>query len=244
MPLDCALQCLVQESYYLFLLTIGSNTVVIYSIPNGSLKIFDSHARDLLGMPHPHGTCVLLEVNSINSLTEYFRNAYKPNVLFELKGIKITVAQITNQHTNDSDTNMCPSTSNKFNSGKCCAICYYSICFSTISACSYWNDQILSAIIEHANLHYQEGLNDSKEFTCDYLPQIIDICGADVEVVFNSRYQGEFFFTSVYCKHLGRLILENATENTGFLLCFSNFYFSCIFQHNTRQTKYFLVACK
>ena len=40
-----------------------------------------------------------------------------------------------------------------------------------------------------------------------------------------------------------RLILENAAENAGFLLCFSNFYFSCIFQHNTRQTKYFLVAC-
>ena len=77
MPLDCALQCLIQESYNSFLLTIGSNTVAIYSIPNGSLKIFDSHARDSFGMPHPHGTCVLLELNSINSLIEYFRNAYK-----------------------------------------------------------------------------------------------------------------------------------------------------------------------
>ena len=160
MPLDCALQCLVQESYNSFLLTIGSNTVAIYSIPNGSLKIFDSHARDSFGMPHPQGTCVLLELNSINSLTEYFRNVYKPDVLFELKGIKITVAQFTNCHTNNSDTNMCPSTSDKFNSAKCCAICYYSICFSTISACSYWNDQTLSAIIEHADLHYQKGLNN------------------------------------------------------------------------------------
>ena len=35
MPLDCALQCLVQESYNSFLLIIGSNTVAIYSIPNG-----------------------------------------------------------------------------------------------------------------------------------------------------------------------------------------------------------------
>ena len=139
---------------------------------------------------------------------------------------------------------MCPSTSNKFNSGQCCAICYYSICFSTISACSYWNDQTLSAILEHADLHYQEGLNDGKEFTCDYLPQGIDIYGADIEVVFNSRYQGEFFFTSViYRKHLGRLILENASQNTGFLLCFSNIYLSCIFPHNKRQIKYFLVEC-
>ena len=131
-------------------------------------------------------------------MTEYFRNACKPDVLFEIKGIKITVAQftwITNWDTNQSDTNMCPSTSdNKFNSGECCAICYYSICFSTISAYSYWNDQTLSAILEHADLHYQEGLNHGNEFSCDYLPQGIDICGADVEVVFNSRYQGEFVF--------------------------------------------------
>ena len=134
-------------------------------------------------------------------------------------------------------------TSDKFNSTQCCAICYYSICFSTISACSYWNDQTFSAILQHADLHYQEGLNHGKEFTCDYLPQGIDICGADVEVVFNSRYQGELFFTSIYRKHLGRLILENATQNTGLLLCFSNIYLSCIFQHNKRQIKYFLVAC-
>ena len=42
MPLDCALHCLAQESYNSFLLTIGSNTVSIYSIPNGLLQIFDS----------------------------------------------------------------------------------------------------------------------------------------------------------------------------------------------------------
>ena len=116
MPLDCALQCLIQESCNSFLLTIGSNTVAIYSIPNGSLKIFDSHARDSFGKFGifdsfgSDGTCVLLELNSINSLTEYFRNAYKPDVLFELISIKITVAQftqITNWDTNQlSDTNI------------------------------------------------------------------------------------------------------------------------------------------
>ena len=64
MPLHCALQCLIQESYNSFLLTIGSNTVAIYSILNDLLKIFDSHARDSFGMPHFDGTCVLLELNS------------------------------------------------------------------------------------------------------------------------------------------------------------------------------------
>ena len=64
MPLDCASPSLIQDSYNSFLLTIGCNTVSIYSMPNGSLKIFDSHARDSFGMAHSHGTCVLLEVNS------------------------------------------------------------------------------------------------------------------------------------------------------------------------------------
>ena len=85
-------------------------TRISNSIPNGLLKIFDSRARDSFGMPHSDGTCVLLELNSINSLTEYFRNAYKPDVLFELISIKITVAQftqITNWDTNQlSDTNI------------------------------------------------------------------------------------------------------------------------------------------
>ena len=40
-------------------------------------------------------------------------------------------------------------------------------------ACNYWNDLTLSAIVEHAMLAYQEALNDGKEFTCDYLPQIL-----------------------------------------------------------------------
>ena len=46
-------------------------------------------------MAHSHGTCVLLEINSINNLVEYFKNLHKPDVLFDIKGIKITVAQFT-----------------------------------------------------------------------------------------------------------------------------------------------------
>ena len=241
MSLHCALQSLLQENYNSFLLTIGSNTISIYTIPNGLLKIFDSHARDSFGMAHSHGTCVLLEVNSINNLVEYFQNLYQPDVLFELKGIKITVTQFTqvsNMDTcsNTSQSSHCSSrsdnqTSNEnFNSGQCCAMCYYCICFSTITACNYWNDLTLTAIAEHAMLHYQEALKDGNEFICDYLPQIVDICGAAVDVVFGSRYQDILSFTSVSSKHvLESLILENTSENTGFLLQLSNYWLGCIF---------------
>ena len=205
-------------------------------------------------MPHPRGTCVLLEVNSIDNLVEYFKNLHKPNVLFELKGIKITVAQFTQVSNMDTCNNTSQSShyssrtdNENFNSGQCCAICNYCICFSTVTACNYWNDLTLTAIAEHAMLHYQEALEDGKEFTCDYLPQIVDICGAAVDVVFGRRYQNTLSFTSVSSKHfLKSLISENTSENTGFLLQLSNYWFSGIFQHsnNTRQkTKYVLMAC-
>ena len=39
MPLDCALQTLMQESYISSLLTIGCSTIAIYTSSNGVLKI-------------------------------------------------------------------------------------------------------------------------------------------------------------------------------------------------------------
>ena len=50
MPLD-ALHNLLNEGYNSFHLTTGCNTVSIYK-SDGLLKIFDSRARDSLGMLH------------------------------------------------------------------------------------------------------------------------------------------------------------------------------------------------
>ena len=107
MPLYCALQTLIQVGYISFLLTIGCSTVAIYTTSNDVLKIFDSHARDSFGMADACGTCVLLEVNSIDNLLQYFQNLYKCAVLFELKGVKIALAQFTENiilHTNISQS--------------------------------------------------------------------------------------------------------------------------------------------
>ena len=94
----------------------------------------------------------------------------------------------------------------------CELMCYYSICFSTIKSCNYWNDQILSAISEHAMLLYQEVLKDGKEFTRAYMPKTINICGSDVGIVFSSKYQGTLVSNAVSSKHdLERLMLHNVT---------------------------------
>jgi hypothetical protein len=37
--------------------------------------------------------CNLVEVDSINNLLQYFQELYQPDVIFELKGVKIIVQQ-------------------------------------------------------------------------------------------------------------------------------------------------------
>ena len=89
-----AMQALLGQNYNSFLLTILSTSVGFYSNGDGKFKIFDSHGRDSYGMPHPQGTCVLLEVNTLNELINYFQGLYQnPNVLFELKGVHINEKQ-------------------------------------------------------------------------------------------------------------------------------------------------------
>ena len=49
------------------------------------MKVFDSQGRDSYGMPYPQGTCVVLEVNTLIKLINYFEGLYQnPNVSFEL----------------------------------------------------------------------------------------------------------------------------------------------------------------
>ena len=79
-------------------------------------------------------------------------------------------------------------------------------------------------------LLYQEALKDGNEFTCGYMPEIINICGTDVGVVFTSKSQGTLVSNAVCSKHvLERLILDYTTENTGFLVWLSNYCFAIFF---------------
>jgi hypothetical protein len=246
MPLACAVQNLLHENYDLFLVTIGCNTVSVYLMPNGSLKIFDSHARDSLGMAHPYGTCVLLEVNSVHNLAEYFKTCYSGDVLFELKGVKITVAQFTSylqenrskldQYLATYHATICNSS---VASAESCAIYIYSICFSTIKACKYWNNSTLDAITESAILVYKKCLNVGNEFTFNHLPQTLNVHEANVEIVYTAREQGKL---SVCNKNLlVSSISKNTADNTGFLLWLSDYCIACIFDHQ-KCAKYFLLT--
>ena len=85
---------------------------------NGSYKIFDSHARDEYGRSHPQGTCVLLEVPSIQDLVQYFQAIHSLGYNYELRGLHIKTYEITAVN----------SVREQF-----CAVGLYAMCYSTVS---------------------------------------------------------------------------------------------------------------
>ncbi|CAB3979506.1 ATP-dependent DNA helicase PIF1 [Paramuricea clavata] len=82
---------LFMENYQHCMLTIGCNTVAIFKTSEGTFKVFDSHSRDLYGIPHPFGKCILASVDSIESLVIYFQSTIPPGneTPFEVKGVTV-----------------------------------------------------------------------------------------------------------------------------------------------------------
>ena len=79
-------------NYKSCLLTIGMNTVAIMMPFPDVFKVFDSHARDLYGMPSMSGYCVLISVEGVQNLVQYFHltsqcSASNGHIPFELKGV-------------------------------------------------------------------------------------------------------------------------------------------------------------
>ena len=181
-------------------------------------------------MPHPQGTCVLLEVNTLNELINYFQGRYQnPNVLFELKGVHINEEQCDMTHF-WSTVVSCPPRSkscrcwNYNHSYSLLSTSFCSICFSMIKYCGYWNSQTLDRITNHANKCYKEKLMVITIHWLLTISQRLQMYDASISSAFNLEKQGKLL--------LQKLITDNTRDNTGFLMWISNYCFSCIFQHN------------
>ena len=81
-PLSCS------ENYANFILTLGWIVAAIYCNGNMGFKILDSHARDLYGRGQPQGPCILLELQSLDSLVHYFQSIHN-NDIFKVRGVQI-----------------------------------------------------------------------------------------------------------------------------------------------------------
>ena len=86
----------VSMHYNSCLLTIGMNTVAILMPFPGVFKVFDSHSRDVFGRPSALGYCVLISVEGIENLGEYFQLTSRSSVVipFELKGVTCIATEL------------------------------------------------------------------------------------------------------------------------------------------------------
>ena len=123
----------------------------------------------------------------------------------------------------------------------------YSICFSTIKRCNYWNYQTENAVVEHAIGLFNERLNETHLSTD--LPESIRICDSTIQVTYTSRHEGALCLTSELSKAaFAELIFANTVNNTGFLIWLANYALACIIESNIsvkkeyKRTKYFLVS--
>ena len=240
-----AFYSLLRQNYNSFILTIGCSTVAIFGLSNGRFKVFDSHSRDSLGMADPEGNCVLIEILSVSNLLEYFQTFYAgfPDITFELKGVHIfPTEEESSQCCIEDNIIKEGSQSNICSCKRCCAICLYSLCFSVIKSCRYWNSDTLNAVIEYGNAFYMK-LNVDKHLMLNDLPNKVNICGADVDVVFTAKGEGVLFKNTSLSEHvLHQFISHNKKNDTGFLLWISTYCLSCIFQHQAEGTKFVVSA--
>ena len=137
-----AFESLMAQSYTSFILGVRCIVVGIYCCNNGAFKIFNSHGRDLYENSHPEGKCVLLEVPSVSSFFQYIQSLYQISDIFGVKGIKIAKVNLNIAENNSFSTRK-----------QCCPLALYSLCYSVIKPCSYW-DSNTNAIVNIGNKLY------------------------------------------------------------------------------------------
>ncbi|CAB4022606.1 Hypothetical predicted protein [Paramuricea clavata] len=233
-PFHRSFELLLAENYSAFILTIDSNAVCIFSTNDGKYKIFYSYSRDIYGRSHPQGTCVLLEAPNINNVILYFQSLYGQNSQFELRGINIEEVQangdknlnniIRNSDLSGNALEESESTDVSYLYKQCCAISY-SICYSVIKPCNYWDSNTVAAVVYFGTTLYNNtGINTSHD-----IPQRVEICGNEIHVKLQTNIQGVVDDKAKSKLHIESLICHT-NENTGFLIWFGDYCISCIFQ--------------
>ena len=74
-----------------------------------------------------------------------------PELRFELKGLQVTKYDMTTSNNVKGILNNTSLDQHKCLNNNCFAVAFYSICYSIISSCSYWNSKTLDAIIQNGS---------------------------------------------------------------------------------------------
>ena len=113
-------------------------------------KIFDSHVRDLYGRGQPQGTCVLLEVLSLDSLVHYFQSIH--NDIFEVRGVQIE--NIQNRMVSET-----------INFNLSCTVALYSLCYSIMKSCNYYTS--LPTIVDKGQKKCRKSSLEHNQHVCE-----------------------------------------------------------------------------
>ena len=83
-----------QRNHNCSLLTIGINTVAVFKTSEQRFQIFDSHSRDLYGMPDSFGRCTLVRIEGLENVASYLQMSCPQTgaVPFEMKGVHILIS--------------------------------------------------------------------------------------------------------------------------------------------------------
>jgi hypothetical protein len=101
-----------------------------------------------------------------------------------------------------------------------------------------------SAIAEHSIAFYDTAVSDGNEFSWNNLPQVVNICGANINVVYTSRHKTMLCCTSVSTKvALDRLLMDNSIQNTGFFISLWNYFIACVIQDAPNKEQKMPVDC-
>ena len=239
MPLGRAFETLLSLGYNSIILTVGCIGVGIYSINNDGFKVFDSHARDVYGYSDPEGTCVLLEMRSMNELVEYFQSLYRNNEVYELKGIHIDKIELDVSSSNVEGRRTSNINSYECSCKQCCAIAVFAMCYSVINPCGYWYSKSLGDIVNNGNGVYN-GMGIDRHIMPADLPKTVSVYGAEMNVVLHTESHGVLSCNLIESKStLEMLILNNCRQITGFLLWLGTYCISCVFQQSNRIKQLF-----
>ena len=215
----------MSQNYTSFILTVGCIGVSIYHTDNGSYKIFDSHARDEYGRSHPSGTCVLLEVPSIQSLVQYFQTTHSlTDNYYELRGVQTSTYETSTVNSVREEHNcFCK---------QCCAVGLNAMCYSIAKSCSYWNSKTLCCIAEQGNQFYcNMGIN--RHLTKADLYTSPDMCGVEISVQLKAQSYGMLSGSLNNTKKSGKFNFQQLQWKCRVvIMAFKLLY--CIFQQTVR----------
>ena len=128
----------------------------------------------MYGRGWPQGTCVLLEVPSLDSLAHYFESIHNSDI-FEERGAR--TENIQNRMVSPN------SLSETINFNLSCAVALYSLCYSMLKPYYYWNyNSSLTTIFDFGKKMCCKSSLEHNQLSPANLPRTVDVCGTEVNL--------------------------------------------------------------